>query len=157
MNEKKLSQKLINNGYLINKVESKKSLLYINSFIKKKIINYLQTKEISVNSINLNKLHQIIDLKDLNNLRLKIISEINLDKNFRFHYYNISKQTLSSLVGNELAMQNNINLSIQFPKDESSLLPMHADTWSGDSPFETVIWLPLVNCYKTKSMFILKQ
>ena len=34
---------------------------------------------------------------------------------------------------------------------------MHADTWSGDSPFETVIWLPLVNCYKTKSMFILKQ
>ena len=54
-------------------------------------------------------------------------------------------------------MQNNINLSIQFPKDESSLLPMHADTWSGDSPFETVIWLPLVNCYKTKSMFILKQ
>ena len=35
MNEKKLSEKLINNGYLINKVESKKSLKYIDNFIKK--------------------------------------------------------------------------------------------------------------------------
>ena len=24
-----------------------------------------------------------------------------------------------------------------------------------DSPFESVVWLPLVNCFKTKSMFIL--
>ena len=35
------------------------------------------------------------------------------------------------------------------------LLPTHADTWSGDSPFEVVVWVPLVNCYKTKSMYIL--
>ena len=54
-------------------------------------------------------------------------------------------------------MQNNVNLSIQIPNDESSLLPLHSDTWSGDSPFEIVVWLPLVDCYKTKSMFILKQ
>ena len=52
-------------------------------------------------------------------------------------------------------MQSRINLSIQLPKDDSSLLPIHADTWSGVSPFETVIWLPLVDCYKTKSMYIL--
>ena len=62
MNEKKLSEKLINNGYLINKVESKKSLKYIDNFIKK-IIKYLKTINISLNSINLNKLHQTIDLK----------------------------------------------------------------------------------------------
>ena len=41
------------------------------------------------------------------------------------------------------------------PKDDSSLLPMHSDVWSGDSPFEGVIWIPLVDCYKTKSMYIL--
>ena len=52
-------------------------------------------------------------------------------------------------------MQNNLNLSIQFPNDESSLLPLHSDTWSGDSPFEVVLWVPLVDCYETKSMFIL--
>ena len=58
-------------------------------------------------------------------------------------------------MGNEIAMQLRVSLSIQLPKDSSSLLPVHADTWSGVSPFETVIWLPLVNCYKTKSMYIL--
>ena len=52
-------------------------------------------------------------------------------------------------------MQKRISLSIQFPKDKSSLLPIHSDTWSGLSPFEAVAWLPLVNCYKTKSMYIL--
>ena len=52
-------------------------------------------------------------------------------------------------------MQLRVSLSIQLPQDDSSLLPVHADTWTGVSPFETVVWLPLVYCYKTKSMFIL--
>jgi len=52
-------------------------------------------------------------------------------------------------------MQQRVNLSIQFPQDDSSLLPVHADTWSGDSPFEVVVWTPLVNCYGSKSMYIL--
>ena len=34
-------------------------------------------------------------------------------------------------------------------------MPIHADTWSGDSPFEAVLWVPLVDCFNTKSMFIL--
>ena len=50
-----------------------------------------------------------------------------------------------------------INLSIQVPQDDSSLLALHSDVWSGDSPYEVVIWIPLVNCYKTKSMYILKS
>lgn len=157
MNENKLSDKLIKNGFLIEKVESKNSLSYINNFIKKCILKNLNKKKFKIKNFSLNNLHKYISINDLNSLRLKVIKEINKDLKFREHYYNFSKNTLFSLVGNELAMQNNINLSIQFPNDESSLLPMHADTWSGDSPFETVIWLPLVNCYKTKSMFILNQ
>ena len=52
-------------------------------------------------------------------------------------------------------MQKKINLSIQLPNDNSSLLDVHADVWSGDSPYEAVIWMPLVDCFKTKSMYIL--
>ena len=54
-------------------------------------------------------------------------------------------------------MQKNINLSIQLPNDESSLLPIHSDVWSGDSPYEINLWLPLVDCYKSKSMYLLKK
>ena len=59
------------------------------------------------------------------------------------------------LVGNEIMMQKKINLSIQLPGDESSLLPIHSDVWSGDSPYEINLWVPLVDCYRTKSMYIL--
>jgi sporadic carbohydrate cluster 2OG-Fe(II) oxygenase len=54
-------------------------------------------------------------------------------------------------------MQNRVNLSIQFPDDDSSLLPIHADSFGGETPFQVVEWLPLVDCYKTKTMFILPR
>ena len=59
------------------------------------------------------------------------------------------------MCGNELVMQRRCNLSIQLPNDDSSLLPLHADVWVGDSEYEIVFWLPLVNVYKTKAMYIL--
>jgi len=78
-----------------------------------------------------------------------------MDQKIRLHYFNLGKRNLYDLVGNELMMQKNLNLSIQCPNDSSSLLPIHSDVWSGDSAYEINLWLPLVNCYKTKSMYIL--
>jgi len=43
------------------------------------------------------------------------------------------------------------------PRDDSSLLAIHADAFGGETPFQVVEWLPLVDCYKTKSMFILPR
>jgi len=86
---------------------------------------------------------------------LYIYNNLNRSKNFREIYYKLAENYLSEICGNELCMQNKINLSIQLPKDDSSLLPIHTDVWSGNSPFEVVFWMPLVNCYKTKSMFIM--
>ena len=97
----------------------------------------------------------MINYEDLNNFRLKLIYLINKDLQFRFHYFNLARESMYILAGNELMMQKNINISIQFPKDTSSLLPIHSDVWSGDSPYELNLWVPLVNCYRTKSMYIL--
>ena len=83
------------------------------------------------------------------------MNSLNKSNQFKKNYFDAAKYDLFNLVGNELAMQKRINLSIQLPKDESSLLPVHSDVWSGDSPYEVVVWMPLVDCYKTKSMYIL--
>ena len=72
-------------------------------------------------------------------------------------YYKIFKEYLEIIVGNELVMQNQLNLSVQMPKDQSSVLPMHADSFNGESPYEVVAWLPLVDCYSNKSMFLLHK
>tara|TARA_Y100001958_G_C21170467_1_gene502366 strand:- start:539 stop:1321 length:783 start_codon:yes stop_codon:yes gene_type:complete len=152
----KYENTFLKKGVIIQKVESAKSLSYINNLIKKKIIKILKLK-ISIKKLNLNRLHLFLGEKNLNRTRLELINTINRDKNFKKSYFLIAEKMLENIIGNELAMQNNINLSIQLPGDESSLLPIHSDTWSGDSPFESVLWLPLVNCYKTKSMFILNS
>ena len=91
----------------------------------------------------------------MNEFRLNVIQKINNFPELRKHYFNLARPYLETLVGSELAMQVKVNLSIQYPNDDSSLLPTHADTWSGDSPFEVVVWVPLVDCYRTKSMYIL--
>ncbi len=155
LKDKKLSAEFKKKGYLIIKAEDFNSLNYI----KKSITNEIK-KNIKIKSLKkidyLNKFHNHINAKDLNKIRLNIFNKINEDLNFKKSYFNTSKKLLESIVGNELVMQKKINLSIQTPKDKSSLLPVHADTWSGLSPFEVVVWLPLVDCYKTKSMYILQ-
>lgn len=154
--EQGISKDFEKNGYIIKKIIDIKSLnkiraIFIKS-IKKNIKGKFKNKS---DSDLLNNIHKKIKPNNLNNFRLKIIKDINNNREIRKLYYNISKSFLDILVGNELSMQLRINLSIQLPKDNSSLLPLHSDVWSGDSPYEIVVWLPLVDCYKTKTMYIL--
>lgn len=154
--EIKISKEFENKGFIIvdvNDLNLLKELrqLFIKSLSKRTKLNTLYFTDDDI----LNNVHKKINIKSLNSLRLKIINDVNNEKNLRKNYYQLSKRYLDILVGNELAMQLRVNLSIQFPNDKSSLLPLHSDVWSGDSPYETVVWIPLVNCYKTKSMYIL--
>tara|TARA_B110000008_G_scaffold119766_1_gene122445 strand:+ start:280 stop:1053 length:774 start_codon:yes stop_codon:yes gene_type:complete len=146
-NEKKLENEFTNQGFIIREVANKDALNKIQKFI----IDLLSIRGES----SLDNTHEIIDINELNNFRLEVINEINSQPWFRESYYQIAKPYLDQLVGNELAMQSRVNLSIQLPYDDSSLLPVHADTWSGDSAFEVVVWLPLVDCFGTKSMYLL--
>ncbi len=103
----------------------------------------------------LNRIHGHVDGKGLNPVRLAVIQALNGADWLRHTYYRLVRQTLATLVGNELAMQRRVNLSIQLPEDDSSLLSVHADSWDGDSPFEVVVWVPLVDCHRSKSMYLL--
>lgn len=151
--ENHLSNNYLKDGYIIADIQNKESLDWIKQFYIRFIKNYFQQDLPNKNIFN--SFHKLIKIKELNKFRLKLIQELNKNKNFRKNYFNVASPFLNQIVGNELVMQNRVNLSIQLPKDKSSLLDVHADTWSGDSPFESVVWLPLVDCFKTKSMFIL--
>lgn len=154
-NEQSLIDQYTSKGYIVEAAASNKDL----SWIRKKFVEIAKEElDIVINLKDeefLNLIHKFIPVQDLNNFRLKVFSRINKLPEFRQKYYQIAKPYLDIIVGNELSMQVNVNLSIQLPGDGSSLLPTHADTWSGDSPFEVVVWIPLVNCYDTKSMYIL--
>jgi len=103
----------------------------------------------------LDSIHDHVTVETLNALRLAVIEGLNAEPWLRPTYFRLARSTLEAIVGNELCMQRRVNLSVQLPEDDSSLLPTHADVWSGDSPFEVVAWLPLVDVFRTKSMFLL--
>jgi sporadic carbohydrate cluster 2OG-Fe(II) oxygenase len=145
--EKILEKEFLDQGYIIREAANKDALKKIQKFA----IDMLSRK----GGDSLDNAHKSISINELNDFRLDVIKEINAQPWLKEAYYHIAKPYLDILVGNELAIQSRVNLSIQFPEDDSSLLPVHADTWSGDSPFEVVVWLPLVNCFGTKSMYLL--
>ncbi|MEO1368216.1 MAG: sporadic carbohydrate cluster 2OG-Fe(II) oxygenase, partial [Acidobacteriota bacterium] len=97
------------------------------------------------------------DPADLNPLRLHVFHGLNARDWLRPAVFHLARRALHALVGNELAMQRRVNLSIQMPGDAGSLLPLHADSWSGDSPYEIVLWIPLVDARATKSLFVLPR
>ena len=149
------SKEFENKGYIIKNIVNKPLLKEIeNIFIKFTRKELKIKKKINPQHL-LNNIQKNLTINKLNVFRVKLINHINNSQNIRKFYYLMAKPYLDTLVGNELVMQKRINLSIQIPNDNSSLLPVHSDVWSGDSPFEIVVWLPLVNCYKTKAMYIL--
>jgi len=153
--EKKLSQSYLECGRVINSVENLDGLHQIRSSFCKWSQAYLGSSETVNESDWLNGMHTRIEVAELNDLRLYLIGQMNESPSFRELLFSLAKGTIEAIVGNELAMQARVNLSIQMPEDDSSLLHTHADTWSGDSPFEAVLWLPLVDVYETKSMYLL--
>ena len=153
--EKRLTNEYLRQGYVVRPVADREAL----DWIRNKFIS-LSTQELKVvdepDTENwLNQIHESVPVKELNDFRMKMIDGINAEADCRKNYFHLARPFLETLVGNELAMQMRVNLSIQFPDDDSSLLPVHADTWSGDSPFEVVVWTPLVDCYRSKSMYLL--
>lgn len=153
--EEILTKKYLGQGYVVQAVEDVESLDWVRHRFLELSHQFLD-KEIGEEADDwLNNIHQHISVAQLNSFRLEMIRGINAFPEFRRKYFELARTSLETLVGNELAMQLRVNLSIQLPDDESSLLPVHADTWSGDSPYEVVVWVPLVDCYRTKSMYIL--
>jgi len=150
--ENKIINKFNRDNYIIFNLNKKE----LNK-IKKKVIIQLKKIHKKNNEIKLENIHNLIESSELNKYRMKIYSDLNKSKDFLRNYYLLGSKILNIICGNELVMQRKVNLSIQMPNDDSSLLPLHSDVWSGCSPFEVVLWIPLVNCKKTQSMFIMPK
>jgi len=122
--------------------------LFVTKIIKKDYPNF---------EGDLSLLHRVISKKYLNKLRLTLFNSINNKLNWEQIVLFLCGDELKKKHGSDLLIQSKINLSIQIPNDETSLLPMHTDCNSADTPFQTNVWIPLTNCFKTNSMFLLNE
>lgn len=103
---------------------------------------------------NLDDLHMFESKSNINKLRLKIFNEINSKYNWENFILKICGNEIKEIHGQDLLIQSKINLSIQIPNDETSVLPKHTDCNSADSPFQSNVWIPLTNAFDTNSMFL---
>lgn len=131
--------------FKLNRLEFNEISLILTKAIKKK------TK---LKNLNLKKFHYKTNDININKLRLELFNYINNKEDFIDKTYNSSKKYIDILVGNELC-RSDINLSIQLPNDEKSLLEMHTDFFSGESKFQVNLWIPFSDVKKTQSMFII--
>ncbi len=152
--ERALSDRFLADGRIVQPVEDRRGLDRIRDRIAELAAIHLGLAAPEDPARFLDTLHERVDVAGLNALRLAVIRGVNAEDWLRPTYFTLARAALFTLVGSELAMQRRINLSVQLPGDASSLLPLHSDVWSGDSPFEVVVWLPLVDCRATKSMFL---
>ena len=150
-----LGTQFLESGFVVRDVEDISSFEKLQNKVVQAANSYLCAPAPGSSASFLNMIHEQVTPSTINDLRLHILATLSQDDTVRALYYSLAKDCLAALVGNELAMQIRINLSVQLPGDSSSLLPVHADTWSGDSPFEVVVWVPLVDCFDTKSMYLL--
>ena len=140
-------------GFIIEKADFK----YL-ELIKQDIEQaYFEFVGISGEHNELENAHNSISHEQSNDLRLHVMQKIYRNTNFHKNYYNSAKNIIHSLCGNELAMQKRPGISINLPQNQNDVLPIHADTWNGVSPFELNIWIPLVNCKNSMCLYILKR
>lgn len=153
--ENHLASEFMTKGYVIRPAASMEALGKIQGTFCQLANEFLGIGNPKDSMAFLDQIHTRVPVEKLNDFRLTMIRGINSIPEFRLWYFQVARPYLHTIVGNELAMQVRVNLSIQLPHDTSSLLAVHSDTWNGDSPYEVVVWLPVVDCYGTKAMYIL--
>lgn len=144
--EKKYIKSLLRNGYFIFNI-NKKNYLKLKNHIEKRLLKNNQ-------KLKLYNLHKNIRVKNLNRLRMSLFKNLNKSSDFKKNIFESAQKYIEGCVGSEICCSD-INLSIQMPNDETSLLEMHTDFFSGESLFQVNLWIPFVNVKKTQSMFII--
>ena len=150
-----LGEQFLTDGYVIQPSESPETLKGLRSVIIGNANDWLNKNGRRTPIADLKESHLSIPLAKINDVRLALFAQLNSSQDSRRQYFSLASDLLQRLVGNELAMQNKLNLSIQQPGDQTSVLELHSDVWAGDSPFQVVLWVPLTDSSATNAMFLL--
>lgn len=153
--ERRLSERFVEDGFVVAPAENRAALDAIRRLVVEQACGWLGCERPADEGAFLEGIAGRVPPDRLNEFRLAVIAGVNAAPWLRAAYFAVARRAVETIVGNELCMQRRVNFSIQLPNDASSILPIHADVWSGDSPFEVVLWIPLVDVRRTKSMFLL--
>ena len=146
---------IMKNGFKIHKTNNIKLLNNLREEIYLHIKKIFKIKEPNP-EIGLNNFHKYTsDMNDgeLNEKRVDLIHKITNECDAGQKIFKIFEKQLLDYLGPDLLVQKSCNLVLQKPGDGNPS-EIHRDA-PLNSPYEIVLWLPLVDCFKTKSMYLL--
>ncbi len=144
---------LLKNGYFIYDIKDKKNLNLLKNAIFRESKLILR-KKFKKNFFN--EFHNIdISNQKLNEYRLKLMKKVNFGGKFSKKGFEIFQDIIQKIFGLDIVAQKNVNLVIQKPNDPSQI-SVHRDA-PPNSDYELVVWVPLVNTFKSKNMYILDK
>ena len=152
-----IEQSLEKDGWFIHKTEDYKGLEKSRKIICDCLRKLHGLKENDDESL-LNNIHNLIgDMNDAkaNVLVVNLLSLLKDKVNLGDTVFNTSQSTITHILGNDIAIQRNQNLVFQYPHSQR-YSELHTDS-PNNSPYELVYWVPLVNCYGTKSFYLVNR
>jgi len=152
----RLGEEFLEAGYVIQRCEEAEVLQALRHRLLNESNRWLLDRRGLGAMRDLESSHETIASEFINDIRLHLFAHLNSTEHTRHDYFRLASSLIQRLVGNELAMQSKVNLSIQQPGDQTSVLELHSDVWSGDSPFQVVLWAPLTDATASNAMFLLE-
>lgn len=157
--EKEFSDRFEREGYIVFD-GAREHLHRLRSVVKRGAEDFLaglDSYSDTTEDFSLEACHKYIQSKDNNSLKIEVMRKLTESSEACKSYYLSAKEGIDILCGSELAMQKRISLSVQLPGNEDDILPLHADTWNGVSPYDLNIWIPLTDCRGTMCLYILPR
>lgn len=90
---------------------------------------------------------------EFNKLRIELIKRLSAECDVRELVYKAFELQIARMLGPDVLAQKNSNLVLQPPNDPFPS-ELHRDA-PINSPYEIVVWVPLVDCFGTKAMYLL--
>ena len=154
--EQQLCDMFLEKGYVIVDVDDRERLDKIALETAKLAF---PDQEVTQNQVSklLSSYHTVGDMLDFNSRKMEVANKVNQYSWLRPSFYHLGKRSIDLLAGNQLAQQNKAILTVLMPEDSTSILPIHADAFSGETPYQINQWVPLVDVESTMSMFFLER
>jgi len=112
----------------------------------------------TLSGLDLPILHSKLPISSVNAIRMAAFKHLNASPGLYDSVLDkIAGFQLRAILGPDLLVQTKLNLSIQLPGDKGSQLDLHSDCWSGDTPFQVNLFIPLTSCFDSNSMFLLSE
>ena len=155
MENKSEKPSLSSHGYQLVKTNNLEYLDIFKNDLSKFLIKRFSLPKQDPNLI-LNNIHKIANIntdKKANDLVLEVINKFSKSYDFAEIAFKLYGTQIQKLLGPDLHAQRNNNIVFQYP-NSSRFSELHTDC-PPNSPYEIVLWIPLVDCYDSKSFFVL--